>query len=379
MAFDFGVKIRKMIESWLLSDNLGSSNYTDANIANKNFMQSFGIEEMCLIEMYDSEKGVYFTPSVMGKFLVFNKTVINGGFLEKLTSLIKDKMPKGYSVQISTYGYKDTIDGHKFLLSMSCNGDIEKEEQIDKLVEDFKIIEDHVKEIADELISVNPSYLLDYLNKIFYAEEQFSSIACPYYLPNKLIREQLIDSSEKVKVSCSRDKIDQTNLKTNKSYSMSVLGVQQYPILQDEKTLETSFYDDVLSDNSITSEVDIALISVGIHKPDEEIGSNATVAEVMKNKIGVYSFICCFTENDPKENIIEHTEAVKEHLACIDYKYSIVKNRQLGALSMLIPLQLDNQAIDQVERMKVLHRVNEISRPDLLPLLLCLGHQKESE
>lgn len=80
MAFDFVGQLKRTIESWLLSDNLGSSNYTDANIANRSFVESFGIEEMCLIEMYDDEQGVYFTPSIIGKCLSFKKKNIGGVF-----------------------------------------------------------------------------------------------------------------------------------------------------------------------------------------------------------------------------------------------------------------------------------------------------------
>lgn len=51
-------------------------------------------------------------------------------FLEELTGLIKDKLPKGYGVQIFSYGYKDSLEGHEFLLSVSCSGGIEKKKRL---------------------------------------------------------------------------------------------------------------------------------------------------------------------------------------------------------------------------------------------------------
>lgn len=379
MAFDFVGQLRRTIESWLLSDNLGSSNYTDANIANRSFVESFGIEEMCLIEMYDDEQGVYFTPSIIGKCLTFKKKNIDGVFLEELTGLIKDKLPKGYGVQIFSYGYKDSLEGHEFLLSVSCSGGIEKKEEIDSLVETFDGIESSIKDIADDTFKVSPSFLLDYINRIFFPEEQFTSVVCPYYQNDKLIREQLIKSEDTVEVSCESDRIHYLNKKTNKSYSSSLLGVQQYPILKDEQRLDVDFYNNVLKGENTENDPEIIMVSVGVYNPKEEYKEKPTVSEIMGNKIGVYSFICCFSPNDPKERILDNVEKVKDKLSHIDYKYSIIKNRQLGALSMFIPLHLDSNIINQIEKMKVLHRVSELSRTDFLPLLFCLNQDKESE
>lgn len=379
MAFDFVGQLRRTIESWLLSDNLGSSNYTDANITNRSFIESFGIEEMCLIEMYDDKQGVYFTPSIIGKCLSFKKKKIDGIFLEDLTKLIKEKLPKGYSLQIFSYGYKDSLEGHEFLISVSCSGGIEKEEEIDGLVKTFNELENSVKDIVDDVFNVSPSFLLDYINKIFFPEEQFTSVACPYYQVDRLIREQLIKSEDVVKVSCETDRINYLNTRTNKSYSSSLLGVQQYPILKDEKRLDVDFYNNVLKGRNADNVPEIVLISVGVYNPKEEHKEKPTISEIMSNRLGVYSFICCFSQNDPKERMVDNVEKVKDRLSRIDYKYSVLKNRQLGALSMLIPLHLDSEVVKQIEKMKVLHRVSELSRTDFLPLLFCLNEDKESE
>lgn len=367
MQFNFLAQTKKIIESWLLSDNLGAVDNTDGNLKNTEFIKDFGINEMCLLEMYDDKNEVYYTPSIVGKGLVFTKKEVGGEFLEGVRCIFSEHLPQGYGVQLLSQ--KNEGGECEVVLSLSCSGWVSDEEVVAELVRVFSTIEEKITNISDKVEKLTPSYLLNYLNKIFYPSTFFDQKYCKNYLNNELIREQLLNWLDG-SVACEKDRVDYIK-DGDVLYSSTLLAVQQYPILKDEKNLKADFYTKLLSDsNAILRDrkKEKVLVGVGIYNPVITQKKEPLIEDIVSSKLCVYSFACLFYDNNTQDNKNIIVQDFKDQMMRIEYQYSTFKNKQLAGLGMFIPLQLDERTIKEVEKMRVAHRIEELKRTDILPL-----------
>ena len=110
-------ELRQKVEYWLLSDTLGSHNVTNSNQPSNEFVEKFGINQLCLIEMFDKTAKNFYSPKTAGFGYVVKAQNITVEQMEALAALSED-IEQGFGLLISSF-YRGYAQTDEILISVS--------------------------------------------------------------------------------------------------------------------------------------------------------------------------------------------------------------------------------------------------------------------
>lgn len=367
MANKLAGKLKKIIENWLLKDNIddGDDRFS-INDINQEFIKSYGISDICLTEMYDDENKVYFSSSMLGKVFEI-KVKSETKKIDVLSNLVLIcDIPNGYCMQLLE---KKTSDEHKFYMIVCSEGGYEDVNKINELNSVVADIESNLED-SFEVENLNPTDLICLIKGIVYGYPSIESSE-KNYLDDVLIRTQICEPEEKeVLIGCNKNNINY--MVGGDEYIGTFLGVKQYPVLEKDEDITKDdcnyVFDNLAERNKIIDNNQCVMFSVCIYNPVKKKYTKKDKSKIMVDERNKKCFFCIgylLTKSDEQEHL-ESIEKFKKNMRDTDLFMDVIKNRQLGAMSLLIPMNLTVSAPIDADAMRLSKRVDVIEKKDLV-------------
>lgn len=354
--------IRTKIEQWLIDDVLdGSDVYTNTNADSNDFVRRYGVNQLCLLEMYDdASKNFYGSDAAGFGFTASFSGQITAAQLEVLKKLI-DELQEGFGVQISSLSnQQELVVTATYDVAFSDNSNVSKMNQVKAEMVSLLSTAFVVKEFtADDFLS--------YVSKL----------CCPKYFWQDLhlsydddffIRDQIL-SADDIDVAKSH-----ISFASEEPVIMTAWGVQQYFSKQVEAfdvQNYMEFLDKGLVINAFHEQEEILLLTMGAFKPVKRHQSN--FVDIKKQNLHVYHTALHFKQNEKKESKSElasdAVSDVQRQMRLYDYTMSVIRNRQLAALMFSLPMSLSAKTVEDIFSLRLSKNVKSVSLNDVFPLL----------
>lgn len=341
-------RVRSKIENWLINDTLNSSNYTNINEDAQHFIDTFGINQLCLLEMFDNQTKCFYGSDVAGfGFLLSTKSYQEDQFQTLVD--IPHKLKRGFGVQITSI--KQTI-----IVSVSCNVAFTNKEGVKKMLEAQEELCKHLKSAfeielltAEDLININSQIL--YPNRLIGSQQDRLKYHDVFF-----VRDQL--AQEEVEIQSCKDKLIYSMF--DDSYSLSCFGIRQY--FAQELLVNIKDYEKFIHDHPNIFENTI--VTLGIYKPlEKKRPKNISAYEHRyQQKLQVYHLIIKANQNVSDDCLIDVMRS-------LDFKVSLVSNRQLASLFFSLPIGLGEAMISDIYDLRLCKSVDSLHYHDLIPVL----------
>lgn len=358
--------LRSKIEGWLINDTLNNTNFTNINKDGDDFIKKFGVNQLCLLEMFDEQTKCFYGSDVAGFGFVLTSTSPNQQYDElqyQLLIEIAHITPRGFGVQITS------VNG-QLIVSVSCNTAFTNQEAVNAMIAVQLSLFEHLQKgfavcylDAEELINISSQIL--YPNRLINAAKtQRLTYKDAYF-----VRDQL--APERAKIEVNKDallyEID------GKKFKTAGLSVRQYYNAQNiQPTLEQ--YQQIINDKVI--DFANAVVTMGIYNPAESKKPKGMSEHEhhYKQKLQVYHVLLAVTPDDAP---IDNTENVTAAMRLLEYHMEPVNNRQLGTLFFSLPMGLGEAMATDIYDLRLCKSVDTLHIHDLFPVIFNLvGHDE---
>ena len=346
--------IRAKFEKWLIDDVLdGAYMYTNTNADSNDFIMRHGINQLCLLEMYDDVSQNFYGPDTAGfGFIVSLEGNATQNQLEVLKQLA-DELKDGFGLQISSiYGDPKLIISVTYDVAFSDDENVAKMNGVKSAMKDLLMSAFNVANFtADDFVL--------YVSKLC-KPAYFWQAPSLSYQDDFFIRDQ-IAFDEEIDVKKSQIGFDDV--------VMTALGVQQY-FSQDIDHIDIQTYLDFLDSKAFSVDADdVFCFTLGVYKPNTKANKKGSgnYADALKRKPYVYHAALYFQKSS--DAIDEKIEALKQKIRLYDYRMDVVKNKQLAAVVFSLPMSLSAQMVEDVFSLRLAKNVESLSLNDIFPLL----------
>lgn len=354
--------IRTKLEQWLIDDVLdGSDVYTNTNAESNDFVRRYGINQLCLLEMYDdTSKNFYGSDAAGFGFAVSFDDQITAAQLEVLKKLIDD-LQEGFGLQISSVSNQQKlIVTAAYDVAFSDNSNVSKMNQVKaemaSLLSTAFVVEDFT---ADDFLS--------YATKLCCPKYFWQDLHLAYD-DNFFIRDQIL-SADVINVAKSH-----ISFVSDEPVVMTACGVQQYfskHIEAFDAQNYMEFLDKDLVVNAFREQEEILLLTLGAFKPIKKHQSN--FVDIKKQNLHVYHTALHFKQNkknDSEDELASDAVSdVQRQMRLYDYTMSAICNRQLAALMFSLPMSLSAKTAEDIFSLRLSKNVKSVSLNDVFPLL----------
>lgn len=364
--------LKRKFELWLLSDTLGSQNLTNANDSSNAFLEKFGIHQLCLIEMFDQESKIFFSPKTAGFGFIVKCEAVNVSQLVSLTSF-SELIDAGFGLLIS----RITTNNHEpqnIIISVSCEAAYTDEKTINVLLDIKDKLFKKLSESFDQVSELEAVDLIEFLVKVFNPKLMFGSHSKLSYDNSYFIKDQLVVgkqlSLDKTNIVVEKDFIEFEE--GNKVIRNIGFGVQRY--FNRHKEYDESYYENYLQETLSMSDT-VIVTTLGIYNPltiFKTKKDQATNEAYFKQKLQVFHIMNCYIEGDRK-NIESKTKLMiddfKRLMGHMNYQVAIVSNRQLGNLFFSVPTNLNGDIANDIYSLRLSTSTTKVLAHDLLPIV----------
>lgn len=367
---------RKKVENWLLSDTLGSHNFTNINEISNDFLEKFGINQLCLIEMFDKQTKNFYSPKTAGFGFVVKTQNITVEQMETLAALSED-IQEGFGLLISSF-YHGYAEIDEVLISVSTGATFTEVEKISVLEE----IKSKVKSKLDSgFINVKPmdaEFIINYLAEVFYPNELFLKKSSLVYEDSFFIKDQIKTSNEDLaaidSIEVKKDYIEFVS--GNVIYRNIGFGVQRYFNHDIEFVKEN--YEDFLTNKPVFFD-GVIHCTLGFFNPlvGKPKGKKEKITNEIrfKQKPQVFHLMNCYikgTKQDIEKRTTDAIDSFYSSMNFMGYQVAPLANRQLGNLFFTIPTNLNAEIFDDIYSLRLSTVVKKILVHDVLPVTYTL-------
>lgn len=367
---------RKKVENWLLSDTLGSHNFTNINEISNDFLEKFGINQLCLIEMFDKQTKNFYSPKTAGFGFVVKTQNITVEQMETLAALSED-IQEGFGLLISSF-YHGYAEIDEVLISVSTGATFTEVEKISVLEE----IKSKVKSKLDSgFIDVKPmdaEFIINYLAEVFYPNELFLKKSSLVYEDSFFIKDQIKTSNEDLaaidSIEVKKDYIEFVS--GNVIYRNIGFGVQRYFNHDIEFVKEN--YEDFLTNKPVFFD-GVIRCTLGFFNPlvGKPKGKKEKITNEIrfKQKPQVFHLMNCYikgTKQDIEKRTTDAIDSFYSSMNFMGYQVAPLANRQLGNLFFTIPTNLNAEIFDDIYSLRLSTVVKKILVHDVLPVTYTL-------
>lgn len=367
---------RKKVEHWLLSDTLGSHNFTNINEISNDFLEKFGINQLCLIEMFDKQTKNFYSPKTAGFGFVVKTQNITVEQMETLAALSED-IQEGFGLLISSF-YHGYAEIDEVLISVSTGATFTEVEKISVLEE----IKSKVKSKLDSgFIDVKPmdaEFIINYLAEVFYPNELFLKKSSLVYEDSFFIKDQIKTSNEDLaaidSIEVKKDYIEFVS--GNVIYRNIGFGVQRYFNHDIEFVKEN--YEDFLTNKPVFFD-GVIHCTLGFFNPlvGKPKGKKEKITNEIrfKQKPQVFHLMNCYikgTKQDIEKRTTDAIDSFYSSMNFMGYQVAPLANRQLGNLFFTIPTNLNAEIFDDIYSLRLSTVVKKILVHDVLPVTYTL-------
>lgn len=376
-------ELRQKVEYWLLSDTLGSHNFTNSNQPSNEFVEKFGINQLCLIEMFDKNSKNFYSPKTAGFGYVVKAQNITVEQMEALAALSED-IQQGFGLLISSF-YRGYAQTDEILISVSYGAAFTEEEKIDRLNSIKESIKAKLDQSFTTVMPLGADYLINHLAKIFYPNELFLNSSVLTYDDGFLIKDQIknINAAAAVidTVEVKKDYIEFTC--GDVIYRNLGFGVQRY--FNHEIEFKKEMYEDFLENRPAFFD-GIFFITMGFFNPliIKNKGKKEKTTNEMrfKRKPQVFHLMNCYIQG-PKHDIEQKTldamDSFEAHMNVMGYQVAPLANRQLANLFYTIPTNLNAEIFEDIYSLRLSTSVKKLTVHDVLPITYTLQNNKWTE
>lgn len=369
-------ELRQKVEYWLLSDTLGSHNFTNSNQPSNEFVEKFGINQLCLIEMFDKNSKNFYSPKTAGFGFVVKTQNITVEQMETLAALSED-IQEGFGLLISSF-YHGYAEIDEVLISVSTGATFTEVEKISVLEE----IKSKVKSKLDSgFIDVKPmdaEFIINYLAEVFYPNELFLKKSSLVYEDSFFIKDQIKTSNEDLaaidSIEVKKDYIEFVS--GNVIYRNIGFGVQRYFNHDIEFVKEN--YENFLTNKPVFFD-GVIHCTLGFFNPlvGKPKGKKEKITNEIrfKQKPQVFHLMNCYikgTKQDIEKRTTDAIDSFYSSMNFMGYQVAPLANRQLGNLFFTIPTNLNAEIFDDIYSLRLSTVVKKILVHDVLPVTYTL-------
>ena len=367
---------RRKVEHWLLSDTLGSHNFTNINEISNDFLEKFGINQLCLIEMFDKQTKNFYSPKTAGFGFVVKTQNITVEQMETLAALSED-IQEGFGLLISSF-YHGYAEIDEVLISVSTGATFTEVEKISVLEE----IKSKVKSKLDSgFIDVKPmdaEFIINYLAEVFYPNELFLKKSSLVYEDSFFIKDQIKSSNEDLaaidSIEVKKDYIEFVS--GDVVYRNIGFGVQRYFNHDIEFVKEN--YEDFLTNKPVFFD-GVIHCTLGFFNPlvGKPKGKKEKITNEIrfKQKPQVFHLMNCYikgTKQDIEKRTTDAIDSFYSSMNFMGYQVAPLANRQLANLFFTIPTNLNAEIFDDIYSLRLSTVVKKILVHDVLPVTYTL-------
>lgn len=346
--------IRAKFEKWLIDDVLDGANvYTNTNADSNDFIMRYGINQLCLLEMYDDVSQNFYGPDTAGfGFIASPEGSANQNQLEVLKQLA-DELKDGFGLQISSiYGDPKMIVSVTYDVAFSDDENVAKMDEVKSAMKALLTTAFNVANFtADDYVL----YVSKLCKPVYFWQAPSLSYQDDFFIRDQIAFDEEID-------------VKKSHIDFDDDVVMTALGVQQY-FSQDIDHVDIQAYLDFLDRKDFSVDAnDVFCFTLGVYKPNAKAkkgGSN--YADGLKRKPYVYHTALYFQKSNDDND--EKIEALKQKIRLYDYRMNVVKNKQLAAVVFSLPMSLSAQMIEDVFSLRLAKNVESLSLNDIFPLL----------
>lgn len=373
-------ELRQKVEYWLLSDTLGSHNFTNSNQPSNEFVEKFGINQLCLIEMFDKTAKNFYSPKTAGFGYVVKAQNITVEQMEALAALSED-IEQGFGLLISSF-YRGYAQTDEILISVSYGAAFTEEEKIDRLNSIKESIKAKLESGFTNVKPLDADYLINHLAKVFYPNELFLNNSVLTYDDVFLIKDQIknINAAAAVidKVEVKKDYIQFTC--DDVIYRNLGFGVQRY--FNHETEFKKEMYEDFLENRPAFFD-GIFFITMGFFNPliTKSKGKKEKTTNEMrfKRKPQVFHLMNCYiqgSKHDIEQKTLDAIDSFEAHMNVMGYQIAPLANRQLANLFYAIPTNLNAEIFEDIYSLRLSTSVKKLIVHDVLPITYTLQNNE---
>lgn len=344
--------LRSIVEGWLIDDTLNSNNFTNLNQESNEFIDKFGLGQLCLLEMFDEHTRCFYGSDVAGFSFLLVSRPEHGQFSELQYRLLTDmphQIPRGFGVQITS------LRG-ELVVSVSCNAAFTDAVSVDAMLAVQKGLFGYLSE-GFFVDYVDADKLINIAARILYPNRFLGRSAPLVYRDAFFVRDQIVDV-ESIKIQVLRDQLQYQT--ANEQYKIVGFGVRRY---FDAQNLQPSMtdYQRFIDDHVIS--LNDAIFTLGFYNPIEmkKPKGLSTYEHQNRQKLQVYHVILCAEHKSDELMYLMHV---------LDYQIERLHNRQLAALFFSMPISFGASMAQDVYDLRLSKSVNLLHNHDFFPIIL---------